>query len=86
MNAAQGYIISGPSSFNNTTNQNLEVPFFGSPRNGDINATISRGNNTGANYNLPNGVQVTNLDDNWNLIGNPYPSSISCRDFLTNNS
>ena len=86
MNAAQGYIISGPSSFNNTANQNLEVSFFGSPRNGDISTTISRGNNTG-NYNLPNGgVQVTNLDDNWNLIGNPYPSSISSRDFLTNNS
>ena len=86
MNTAQGYIISGPSSFNNTANQNLEVPFFGSPRNGNISTTISRGNNTGANYTLSNGVQVTNLDDNWNLIGNPYPSSISCRDFLTNNN
>jgi hypothetical protein len=86
MNAAQGYIIRGPSSFNNTINQNLEVPFFGLPRNGDISTTIRRGNNTGSNYFLPNGVQVTNLDDNWNLIGNPYPSSISCRDFLTNNN
>ena len=28
MNAAKGYIISGPSSFNNSANQNLEVPFF----------------------------------------------------------
>ena len=86
MNVAKGYIISGPSSFNNTANQNLEVPFFGSPRNGNISTTISRGNYTGSNYFLPNGVQVTNLDDNWNLIGNPYPSSISSRDFLTNNS
>ncbi len=85
MNAAQGYIIRGPSSFNNTINQNLEVPFFGLPRNGDISTTITRGNNTGSNYFLSNGVQVTNLDDNWNLIGNPYPSSISSRDFLTNN-
>ena len=86
MNAAQGYIIRGPSIFNNTSNQNLEVPFFGLPRNGDISATITRGNFTGSNYLLPNGVQVTNLDDNWNLLGNPYPSSISSRDFLTNNS
>lgn len=86
MNAAQGYIISGPSSFNNSANQNLEVPFFGYPRNGDISTTIFRGNNTGANYTLSNGVQVTNLDDNWNLIGNPYSSSISSRDFLINNN
>ncbi len=86
MNIARGYIISGPSYFNNTSNQNLEVPFFGTPRNGDITASISRGNYTGANYNLANGIPVTNLDDNWNLIGNPYPSAISSRDFLTNNS
>jgi hypothetical protein len=26
------------------------------------------------------------LDDNWNLLGNPYPSAISTRDFLTLNS
>ena len=86
MNAAKGYIISGPSSFNNSANQNLEVPFFGEPRNGDVNISISRGNYTGSNYFLPNGVQVTNLEDNWNLVGNPYPSSISSRDFLTSNS
>jgi hypothetical protein len=48
MNAAQGYIISGPSSFNNSANQNLEVPFFGEPRNGDVNISISRGNYTGS--------------------------------------
>ena len=86
MNAAQGYIVSGPSTFNNTANQNLTVPFLGTPRNGDITTAISRGSYTGSNYTLPNGVQVTNLEDNWNLLGNPYPSSISCRDFLTNNS
>jgi hypothetical protein len=86
MNAAKGYIISGPSSFNNSANQNLEVPFFGEPQNGDVNISISRGSYTDIDYDLPNGVEVTNLDDNWNLVGNPYPSSISCRDFLTNNS
>lgn len=88
MNAAQGYIISGPSSFNNTANQNLEVPFIGVPRNGDYPVTIYRGNYTGANYTLlaPSNAMVTNLDDNWNLLGNPYPSAISCRGFLSNNS
>ncbi|QBZ97318.1 choice-of-anchor D domain-containing protein [Flavobacterium sangjuense] len=88
MNAGQGYIVSGPSTFNNTANQNLEVPFLGVPRNGDYSVTIYRGTYTGANYTLPapNNHVVTNLDDNWNLLGNPYPSAISCRGFLTNNN
>jgi hypothetical protein len=86
MTAAKGYIIRGPNSFNDTSNQNLEVPFFGIPINGNITTTIFRGNYTGTNYFLSSGVQVTNLDDNWNLIGNPYPSAISSRDFLINNS
>jgi hypothetical protein len=86
MNPAQGYIVRGPSTFDNTANQNVEVPFFGKPRNGDISIAISRGNYTNSNYTLYNGVEVTKLDDNWNLIGNPYPSSISSRDFLTSNS
>ncbi len=74
MNAAQGYIISGPSSFTNTSNQSLEVPFLGTPRNGNFSPTVYRGNYTGNSYLLPNGVEVTPLDDNWNLVGNPYPS------------
>jgi hypothetical protein len=88
MNVGQGYIVSGPSTFNNTTNQDLEVPFFGVPRNGNYSVPIYRGNYTGANYTLPapNNRVVTNLDDNWNLLGNPYPSAISCRGFLSNNS
>ena len=87
MNSGQGYIVGGPTTFNNTTNQNLEVPFFGKPRNGDIPVTIYRGsNNGGATYTLPSGAQVSSLDDNWNLLGNPYPSAISCKSFLLNNS
>lgn len=85
MNPGIGYIVNGPSSFNNTSNQNLEVPFIGVPRNGNISVTVNRGSYTGANYTLPSGALVTNLDDNWNLLGNPYPSSISARDFLTAN-
>ena len=87
MNAGQGYIVGGPSWFNNTANQNLQVSFSGIPRNGDISITINRGNNnSGATYTLPSGAEVTTLDDNWNLLGNPYPSAISTRDFLTLNS
>jgi hypothetical protein len=87
MNAGQGYIVGGPSTFNNTANQNLQVSFNGIPRNGDISITINRGsNNSGVTTTLPSGAQVTTLDDNWNLLGNPYPSAISTRDFLTLNS
>ncbi|MFN3752977.1 choice-of-anchor D domain-containing protein [Flavobacterium sp.] len=86
MNLGKGYIVGGPSSFNNTSNQDFEVPFFGIPRNGDIPVTINRGAYEGPNYTLSTGALVTNLDDNWNLLGNPYPSAISCRDFLSNNS
>ncbi|MGL2964505.1 PKD-like domain-containing protein [Flavobacterium sp. RSB2_4_14] len=87
MNAGQGYIVGGPSWFNNTANQNLQVTFTGIPRNGNISIPIYRGsNNSGSTYTLPSGAQVTTLDDNWNLLGNPYPSAISTRDFLTLNS
>ncbi|WNM19807.1 choice-of-anchor D domain-containing protein [Flavobacterium capsici] len=86
MASGKGYIVSGPSTFNNTANQDLEVPFLGVPRNGNVSVTINRGSNTGPNYTLPSGALVTNLDDNWNLLGNPYPSAISCRNFLTANS
>lgn len=86
MDLGKGYIVGGPSTFHNSSNQDFEVPFFGVPRNGNIPVTINRGSYTGANYNLPNGVQVTNLDDNWNLLGNPYPSAISARNFLSANN
>ena len=33
-----------------------------------------------------NGILLTDTDDNWNLIGNPYPSAISINSFLTTNT
>src|SRR5690606_17598246 len=33
-----------------------------------------------------NGTQINNLDDNWNLLGNPYPSAINALQFLSDNS
>ncbi|MDI9256292.1 choice-of-anchor D domain-containing protein [Flavobacterium sedimenticola] len=85
MNPGTGYIVGGPSSLSNTVAGDFEVPFSGVPRNGNIPVTISRGSYVGPGYTVGT-TPVTTLDDNWNLLGNPYPSAISCRDFLTANS
>lgn len=60
--------------------------FVGQPNNGIIQPSISRANYTGADFTGVNGVTITNMDDNWNLVGNPYPSAISALDFLTANT
>ncbi|WP_299365991.1 hypothetical protein [Winogradskyella sp.] len=46
----------------------------GVPHNGDVNLNLSRG------------TDVASDDDDWNLLGNPYPSSISALTFLTDNT
>lgn len=61
------------------------VTFTGSLfNNGVINKTINKGTITapfaGAN------TTITEYDDNWNLVGNPYPSAIDTQTFATNNS
>lgn len=82
----KGYIVKGPESFTNTA-QNFTATFSnGTPNNGIITIPISRGSYTGANYNGTNGTQITRFSDNWNLIGNPYPSAIRVLDFLNLNT
>lgn len=87
MTIGKGYIVRGPNSYT-TTLQNFTASFVGTPNNGNITTPISRGS-----YILAVPYQVcasctpaTNLDDNWNLVGNPYPSSIDAIDFLTANT
>lgn len=46
----------------------------GVPNNGDVNLMLTRGNDAASD------------NDDWNLIGNPYPSAISADDFITNNT
>lgn len=88
MTRGKGYIIRGPSTapFNNTTHNILVGTFTGVPNNGDIFMPISRGSdeNTLPHYGT-NGSEISNYSDNWNLIGNPYPSSIRASQFLFNN-
>ncbi|WP_298513756.1 GEVED domain-containing protein [uncultured Kordia sp.] len=82
MGIGNGYIIRGISgtSIANT------AEFGGVPNNGIINTTVTRGTYTGVDYPGAGGVNATNLDDNWNLVGNPYPSAISADAFIAANA
>ena len=86
MQPAVGYIMRGPNSFGNTPTT-LNGSFIGVPNNGPITTAITRGSdtNTTTHYGL-NGTEITNLSDNYNLVGNPYPSAIRASQFLFNNN
>lgn len=86
MQVGKGYIIRGPDSYNNTTATDFTAKFSGTPFNGIYQPSIYRGNDTNAGTAGPNGIMRTIKDDNWNLLGNPYPSSISAIKFLTLNT
>lgn len=86
MTNGRGYIVRGPDSFSNTVASTLVNTFTGVPNNGLITASISRGSDTNTAYHVGlNGTEINNYSDNWNLIGNPYPSSIRASQFLFNN-
>lgn len=86
MIAAKGYIARGPSSFSSTIPSLLNGTFIGVPNNGPISFTISRGSDTNTNYHIGNnGTEINNFSDNWNLLGNPYPSAIRGSQFLFDN-
>lgn len=77
MTTGRGYIIRGSSGIST---------FDGVPNNGDITTPISRSTYQGGTYAGPTATLVTEDDDNWNLLGNPYPSAISADDFITFNN
>jgi hypothetical protein len=86
MIAGQGYIVRAPNGFSNSVSQNWTATFNnGVPFNGIFTPAIARGSYTGSNYIGTNGATITANDDNWNLLGNPYPSAISINSFLTAN-
>ena len=86
MIAGKGYIASGPSSFSSSTAATLYGSFTGVPNNGDISIQIARGNDTNTAYHQgTNLTEITNYSDNWNLLGNPYPSAIRASQFLYDN-
>jgi hypothetical protein len=82
----KGYIVRGPTTFT-TTAAPYTANFIGIPNNGDISIGIQRGNYTGVPYNTGVSATLANSDDdNWNLIGNPYPSAINPTSFLAGNT
>ena len=86
MSLGRGYIVRGPNSFGATA-ATFTATFSGTPNNGIITTPIQRGTYDGANYNTGASTTLgTKDDDNWNLIGNPYPSAIRAIDFLALNT
>lgn len=76
----KGYIVKAPDTFSTNTalKTNYTANFIGTPNNGTLVAPISKGTN--ANM----GGYIKDEDDEWNLIGNPYPSGIDAKKFLEN--
>ncbi len=81
----KGYIVRGPNGYTTST-QTFTANFTGTPNNGDITTPITRGSYVGTPYSGPTTTPVTQDDDNWNLLGNPYPSAIYTDAFLTANN
>ena len=87
MTAGKGYIARGPNSFSLSTNSTLPGTFTGVPNNGPVTIPIFRGNDTNTAYHVGlNGTEINNYSDNWNLLGNPYPSAIRGSQFLFDNN
>lgn len=86
MTLGKGYCLRAPNAYSNAVATPYTASFTGVPNNGIITIPISRGTYNGVNY--ATGVSTTpgtKDDDNWNLVGNPYPSAINAIDFLTLN-
>ncbi|WP_300570473.1 T9SS sorting signal type C domain-containing protein, partial [Flavobacterium sp.] len=86
MAKGKGYIERGLTG--SSTNVTFTSSFIGVPNNGIVTIPISRGTYDLAStyYTTLSATYSTKDDDNWNLLGNPYPSSISLYQFLTTNT
>lgn len=67
-----GYAVMAPTDLG-TYPTTATVLFAGSPNNGQITYTLQESNNVG------------DLTDDYNLVGNPYPSAISADSFINEN-
>ena len=85
MTIGRGYIVRSPNGWP-TANTTFTANFVGVPNNGTILRPITRWTYTLGPTAGPTSTQVTADDDNWNLLGNPYPSAIDAVAFLAANS
>ncbi|MEO0046409.1 MAG: hypothetical protein RL705_1600 [Bacteroidota bacterium] len=87
----KGYAIGVPNSspIRPAAPTSLITTFTGKLNNGQFTFPIFRGNYSGADYDAdlanPTNSFTTKFDDNWNLVGNPYPSAIDAEKFLNLN-
>jgi hypothetical protein len=95
-NAASGLMVRGKGyiarTFNGSATPITATHTFrqGKPNNGQFTIQIKRGTYNGPDYdadpvNTTNAL-TTSYDDNWNLVGNPYPSAIDADEFMALNS
>jgi hypothetical protein len=82
MSKGRGYIIRAPSSYSPTPVDFTATFQNGVPNNGIIGAPVQKGSYIGAPIPVANSAPITNLTDNFNLIGNPYPSAIDTELFF----
>lgn len=91
MTLGKGYIVRAPTNHSAGISP-ATATFTGVPNNGVITQQILSGTNSFGNSNYtynPYGLDdltVTPFDDNWNLLGNPYPSALDAQSFLTHPS
>lgn len=88
MTPGKGYIARASNGAGVATA--FPLTFSGSkPNNGAFTFGVYRGNYAGADFDADpvdaNNVLTTHFDDNWNLVGNPYPSAIDAEKFLVLN-
>jgi hypothetical protein len=75
MTAGEGYIVRTATGTNASTPASVTTSFTGVPNNGIYSTVaIARGNDySGIGT---QGIMKSATDDNWNLLGNPYPSAL----------
>ena len=76
MDPTKGYIVRAPNtySFTPTVFTPYTATFTGTPNNGPVNCPITYGSDG------------STINDQWNLIGNPYPSAVNALPFVTANT
>jgi len=82
MKLGRGYISQGPTNITYPASSGATVSFEGKPKSGDVDLIGDQANG----YPYPDNAIVfndnSNLDDDLNLIGNPYPSAIDADLFI----